>query len=170
MALALTMLIGGVQAQVKWHSIEEASTAKIGTRIYFVDFYTSWCGYCKKMDRETFTDPTVAKILNRYYYPVKFDAEGSASFTWAGRHYSNNGTRRARIHEFASGVKGFPTFRLYRSDGTAFQDIPGFYTAKDFVVVLWYFASGDCDRMPFDRYQRIFDTEIRPSMEKSLKQ
>ena len=51
------ILFGGINAQVKWHTIEEASTANIGNQLYFVDFYTSWCGYCKKMDRETFSDP-----------------------------------------------------------------------------------------------------------------
>lgn len=159
-----------LQSQVKWHSISEAAKTDIGQRIYFVDFYTTWCGYCKKMDRETFTDPTVAKILNKYYYPVKFDAEGSASFSWAGREYKPLANGRFKSHEFANGIKGFPTFRLYRPNGTPFQDIPGFYSAKEFIVILWYFASGDCDRYPFERYKTIFDSEIRPVMEKTLKQ
>ena len=129
------------QAQVKWHTIEEAATAKIEERLYFVDFYTSWCGYCKKMDRETFSDATVAKLLNQ---------------------------GRNRQHEFARGLQGYPTFVLYKADGTVLQAIPGFYSAKDFAVILWYFASGDCDKYPFERYQKIFDKEIRPTMEKAL--
>ena len=49
------------------------------------------------------------------------------------------------------------------------QIIPGFYPPQDFAVVLWYFASGDCDRYPFEQYQKIFDKEIKPTMMKQLK-
>ena len=154
--------------QVKWHTIDEAASAKIGNRLYFVDFYTSWCHFCKKMDSETFSDATVAKIMNRYYYPVKFDAEGQSAVTWFGKTYRPVNQGRNRVHEFARGVSGFPTFVLFRADGTPLQYIPGYHSAKDFVVMLWYFASGDCDKYPFERYQKIFDKDIRPEMEKQL--
>ena len=121
------------------------------------------------MDRETFSDPTVAKILNKYFYPVKFDAEGSNTFQWRGQTYRPVNQGRNRQHEFARGLQGYPTFVLYKSDGTLLQAIPGFYPAKDFIVILWYFASGDCDKYPYERYQKIFDKEIRPTMEKQLK-
>ena len=82
------MLLTGARAQqIQWHTPEEASSAKIGTRLYLFDFYTTWCGYCKKMDRETFTDPTVVAIVNKYYYPVKFNAEGDFAFQWQGDTY-----------------------------------------------------------------------------------
>lgn len=167
--IAGLVLMCGLQAQVSWHSIQDAAQAKIGAKLYFVDFYTSWCGYCKKMDRETFSDATVARILNRYYYPVKFNAEGSDTFTWFGRTYKPGRGGRSAAHEFAAGLRGYPTFVLYKVDGTVLQAIPGFYPPRDFVVVLWYFASGDCDKYPFERYQQIFDKEIRPQMEKQLK-
>ncbi len=154
-------------AQVKWHTIDEAAKAKIGAKMYFVDFYTDWCGYCKKMDRETFADPTVAKILNKYFYPVKFNAEGKKAVTWFGQTY-NPANGRNRAHDFAKGVQGYPTVVLFKSDGTAFQSIPGYVPAKDFIVILWFFASGDYERYPYERYQKIFDKEIRPVMEKSL--
>lgn len=157
------------QAQVKWHTIDEAATTKIGDRIYFVDFYTSWCGYCKKMDRETFTDPTVAKILNTYFFPIKFDAEGQQKVTWFGKTYNPVNQGRNRQHEFARGLQGYPTYVLFNADGTPLQSIPGFYSAKEFTIVLWYFASGDCNRYPFERYRQIFDKDIRPQMNKALK-
>lgn len=167
--LLLSLLLGGAHAQVEWHTIDKAASAKIGTRLYFVDFYTSWCGFCKKMDRETFNDPTVIKLLNRYFYPVKFDAEGSKAVTWFGRTYNPVNQGRNRQHEFARGLQGYPSFVLYRADGTKLQVIPGFYPPREFEIVLWYFASGDCDKYPFERYRQIFDKEIRPVMEKQLK-
>ncbi len=154
-------------AQVKWHSIDEAANAKIGTRIYLVDFYTDWCGYCKKMDRETFTDATVTQIINKYYYPVKFNAESRSAVTWFGTTYPP-ASGRHRSHGFARGIQGYPTSVLYLANGKALQAIPGFYSAKDYAIILWYFASGDYQRYPYERYQRIFDKEIRPVMEKEL--
>lgn len=169
--IAGLLLFGYVQAQtpkVQWHTIEEASSAKIGQKIYFVDFYTTWCSFCKRMDRETFTDPTVAAILNRYYYPVKFNAEGNNTVNWAGKTFRPYKTSRGTAHEFAKGLQGFPTFVLYKADQSMIQAIPGFSPARDFVIILWYFASGDCDKYPFERYKQIFDKEIRPAMEKEL--
>lgn len=162
---ALLIGAGDIDAQVKWHSIEEASTAQIGNKLYFVDFYTTRCKFCIKMDKYTFSDPTVAKILNNYYYPVKFNAESNSTFTWHGHTYKpRNGQ-----HEFASSIRGFPTFVLFRPNGTPIQQIPGFYSAKDFTIILWYFASGDCDRYSYAQYQRIFEKDIRPQMEQALK-
>lgn len=170
---AATLIFGCAAAQVNWHTIDDAAQAKIGTRIYFVDFYTSWCGWCKKMDRDTFSDPTVQKILNKYYYPVKFDAESKKNVIWNGRVYPAATSARNGLHSFTSAILGrnvgFPTYAFLRANGTLLQAVPGYFAPNDFVVVLWYFASGDCDKYPFDRYQQIFDKEIRPSMEKQLK-
>ena len=64
---------------------------------------------------------------------------------------------------------GFPTFALLKADGTLLQTIPGYYPPKDFVIILWYFASGDYQKYPFEHYSKIFDKDIRPQMEKQLK-
>ena len=60
------------EGNVKWMSFEEAvAKSKIEKRKIFIDVYTDWCGWCKVMDKSTFNDPQVAKILNEKFYPVK---------------------------------------------------------------------------------------------------
>ncbi|NLA50280.1 MAG: DUF255 domain-containing protein, partial [Bacteroidales bacterium] len=62
---------------VRWYSMEEAEKLyNKSPRPIFIDTYTDWCGWCKKMDNETFTDPVIADLLNSKFYPVKFNAEG----------------------------------------------------------------------------------------------
>ena len=169
----ISLLMGTAAAQVNWHTISDASQAKIGSRFYIVDFYTNWCGYCKKMDRQTFTDPTVAAILNKYYYPVKFNAEGSETVRWNGRVYPPAASGQNKVHVFAQATLGqrigFPSFAIFRANGTLVTVIPGFYPAKEFSAILWYFASGDNTKYSYDNYIKIFDKEIRPEMEKALK-
>lgn len=175
--MALCLFLGAAQAQnVEWKTIEQAAKVdtKNNAKLFFVDFYTSWCGWCKKMDRETFANPTVAKILNKYYIPVKFDAEGSAEFSWQGFKYSNTTTPGARpsSHPFAKKTlgqrMGFPSFGIFKSNQQQLTVVQGYQSAEDFIVILWYFASGDNTKYSFEHYQKIFNSEIRPVMNQKL--
>ncbi|MBR1798539.1 MAG: thioredoxin family protein [Bacteroidales bacterium] len=141
--------------------------------MYLVDFYTSWCGYCKKMDRQTFTDPVVSAIVNAYYYPVKFNAESEPVFSWNGVQYQMTTGGSRGVHQFAQAIlgrqMGFPSFAIFRPDRSLIQVIPGYYPPADFARLLWYFASGDYERYAYGEYVKIFDTRIRPEMMKQLK-
>jgi len=55
----------------------------------FLDIYTSWCGWCKKMDATTFKDKDIVKAMNQYYYPVKLDAEMPENITYNGHEFIN---------------------------------------------------------------------------------
>lgn len=173
----VALLCNGAFAQVKWNTIEESAKSDNSRngKLFFVDFYTSWCGWCKKMDKDTFSDKTVAKIMNTYYTPTKFDAEGDAAFSWNGVAYKGaekaaNG--RASAHPFAKAIlgqkMGFPSFAIFSADKTLITVVPGYSSAEDFTVILWYFASGDYKKYSFENYSKIFDKEIRPTMKKEL--
>ncbi len=46
--------------EIKWLSFDEASELAVKEpKMILVSVYTDWCGWCKKMDRETFTDNEV---------------------------------------------------------------------------------------------------------------
>ena len=65
--------------EIQWMSFEDAvaMTQNEGnTKKVFIDVYTDWCGWCKKMDKDTFQNPEVAKYMQENYYMVKFNAEG----------------------------------------------------------------------------------------------
>ena len=174
--LFAVMLATSASAQVNWSTMEKASQVdtKTNKKLFFVDFSTSWCGWCKKMDRETFSDPVVSAILNKYYIPVHFDAEGNASFTWNGTKYSNtqHPGQKAQTHPFTRAILGqkfgFPSFAIFNKEGGLIQILQGYQNAYDFSMVLWFFCSGDNNRYTFAEYQQIFQEEIKPVMMKKL--
>jgi thiol:disulfide interchange protein DsbD len=61
---------GSVEQQVMWRKIKtvedlqrELALAKSTERTVMLDFYADWCTYCKQMERQTFSDPTVAGLM-----------------------------------------------------------------------------------------------------------
>ncbi|SKA44189.1 Thioredoxin [Chitinophaga eiseniae] len=70
-------------------------------KMIFVDVYTEWCGPCKYMDREVFTDRRVAQKYEAPFIAYKLDAEKGEGVTLA-RKYN---------------VGAYPTFLFLNSDG-----------------------------------------------------
>jgi thioredoxin-related protein len=92
-----------------WYTWQQAvELNKKAPRKLLVDVYTDWCGWCKVMDRETFANDTIANYLNRYFYCVKFNAEGHEPLQFNGTTFSwispEKGGGRNGIHEFAYGL------------------------------------------------------------------
>ena len=66
-------------------TMDEALAAqKIKAQKIIVDVYTSWCGPCKLLDKNTFGNAEISSFINQNYYPVKFNAEGreGGEFQW----------------------------------------------------------------------------------------
>jgi len=74
----------------------------------FLDVYTSWCGPCKKMDASTFKKPTVIEAMNKYYYPVKFNAEQPEPITYNDHTFINPNPNppkgRRGVHQLAASI------------------------------------------------------------------
>ena len=68
----------------------------------FIDFYTSWCGWCKVMDRNTFEDSIVAKLMMKDFYCVKFDAERRDTIHFLNRDWVFVPGGRSGYHELAA--------------------------------------------------------------------
>jgi len=153
---------------VKWYTIQEAEKLfKQSPRPFFIDTYTDWCGWCKKMDKETFTNPVISDILNNKYYPVKFDAEGSQSITFFGTTFINDG-KSGKAHQLAvallQGQLSYPTvvFLTPNSDGKlAATPVPGFKEAKEMEVILGFFADKNYETKKFEDFQKTFAGKVK---------
>ncbi|MBP5473191.1 MAG: DUF255 domain-containing protein, partial [Bacteroidales bacterium] len=101
------------QENVKWYTIEEAEKLmNEAPKPLFIDTYTDWCGWCKRMDSETFSHEVIANILNNDFYAVKFDAETKDEVTFLGQKFVNDGSA-GKAHQLAitllQGNLAYPT-------------------------------------------------------------
>ncbi|MCP4311838.1 MAG: DUF255 domain-containing protein [Bacteroidetes bacterium] len=146
------------QEGVKWHSLEEALalTAK-EPRILVIDVYTDWCGWCKRMDAATFSDPEVAASLNKDFYPVKLNAEGKEDIVLGDRTYKFVDNGRRGYHELAAivtkGRLSYPTISYVDEKGRVLNAAPGYQGPDQFKVFLSYYREDAYKTTSWEEYR-----------------
>lgn len=74
--LASTSFVFAQGINFKHISYEEAvELANQENKLLFLDFYTEWCGPCKKLTAQSFPDEKVGAHYNQKYISIKLDAE-----------------------------------------------------------------------------------------------
>lgn len=101
--------------EIDWMSWEEAMEAsEKDPKKLFIDLYTDWCGWCKKMDKTTFRDQRIVKLINENFYPVKLDAERRKPIEYQGQTLEYVASGRRGVHELAysllDGNLGYPAY------------------------------------------------------------
>ncbi|MBY0536664.1 MAG: DUF255 domain-containing protein [Chitinophagaceae bacterium] len=143
----------------QWMTLAMAEDSlKVAKRPVLIDLYTDWCGWCKVMDKKTYSNKNVAAYIASKFYAVKVNAESRTAFTWMGKSYNYN--ERYRTNDFAmfltQGQLSYPTTVIIPTDGSEPQAIPGYLETKDFELILTYFGEGHYGKIPFQQYQQQF--------------
>lgn len=145
--LFTVLLVGSFVAnaqEIKWMTVDEALAAQKKTpKPIFMDVYTDWCGPCKMLDKNTFSDPEFVKYVSTNYYAVKFNAEGNSTVNYKGKQYGNpsfDASRRGRnsVHEFSSllQVRAYPSMFILDAKGEVKSPIIGYYSAEQLLPLI----------------------------------
>ncbi len=119
--------------------------AKEQNKVVIVDVYTDWCGWCKKMDKDTYSNGDIKDLINDNFIYLKLDAESSEKHSYNGKTYTS-----ADLAYYFQ-VDGFPSHVFLDPDGNVIEfkynkfkmnNLPGYYGAKDFKKILEYFMEG----------------------------
>lgn len=149
------------KVHIQWLTVAEAAEKmKTQKRKIFVDVYTDWCGWCKKMEQTTFEDKAVVKYISENYYAVRFDAEQKEDIVWNGKTYKFKSVGNRGYHELAAewmgGRMSYPTTVYIEDDYSLIQAIPGFLEADKFEAILNYFGSNAHKKTPWESYEKNF--------------
>lgn len=121
--------------ELKWYHWNEGyEKALKEDKIVLVDAYTDWCGWCKRMDKDTYSDSAVIAKINKYFIPIKFNPEIPDSSYRIGDQTYTNGQLYSMLTRGES--TGFPTtYYIYPKKMGIFID-PGYHAPKDFLNIL----------------------------------
>ncbi|NND16311.1 MAG: DUF255 domain-containing protein [Eudoraea sp.] len=136
-----------VQAQqVQWISWDQASEiVATGTdKKVFVDVYTDWCGWCKRMDKDTFQNAEVAKYMTENFLMVKLDGEAKENIDYKGRTFKFVASGRRGYHELAAtimrGRLSYPTVVFLDEKMNLITPVPGYQKPEPFLNIARYFG------------------------------
>lgn len=122
----------------------------------FIDIYTDWCGWCKKMEMETFQQPQIAKYLAEHFYPVKLNAEQRADIIFNQQTFKYIAQGNRGYHELAAalldGKMSYPTVVFLNDKYELMQRIPGYLDVPTFNCIIHYLAEEKYVNTPWADY------------------
>ena len=121
--LGFLALTTGTFAEVEWgHDYDAAlEAAKKDKKLVMVDLYTDWCGWCKKLDKDTFSDKDVEARVTKEFVAVKVNPEKSQQNAKLAKDF---------------GTTGFPHIVFVDANGKKVSEIDGYLPAAQFLEQL----------------------------------
>jgi len=118
--------------QINWIDFDKAQKqGETQSQKFFLYFYADWCGYCRKLEKTTFSDKTVANYINNNFIPVRINSE--------------------RMPKVAAryGVQSFPDMRFLTPKGENIARWPGYIEAEQLLPLLKYIQTDSYLKMNY---------------------
>lgn len=166
MLIALISVPTLAQDKIKWMSFEEAvERSHKKSKHIFIDVYTDWCGWCKRMDATTFTDPVIVDLMNKHFYAVKLDAERKDTVYFQDNAFVNtNPAGRRSSHQLAQallkGKMSYPSFVFLNSKAEWLTVVNGYVKPPDLEKVLTYFGENIYESKTWEQFTATFVSNI----------
>ena len=97
-----------------------------------IDFTASWCGWCRRMEKDTFTDKKVIEYMGETFIAIKVWGDAATPTTHDGEKMTEKDLARL----FA--VRGYPTFWFLESNGSRIGPVSGYKKPNQFLPLIEY--------------------------------
>ena len=137
-----------------WRSFEDAiAAAQTDGDLVLIHSYAVWCGWCRRLDADTYTDDAVQAYLADHFEVTRLDTESNEAINFFG------GDVEMRELAAALGVSSTPTTVFFNSEGQYITKAPSYWPPDQFVLVLRYVREGAYEMMPFPDYVAMIEAE-----------
>lgn len=133
--------VEGDAVAIEWLDFETAiDRNKEEKKLIFIDMYTEWCGWCKKMDASTFKDPSVINYIDQNFYAVKLNPETETAIAYKEVLYEQKVYGGKKMNELAVNLMGgkisFPSFVILNKREVKRGVIGGYQTNNQLLSAL----------------------------------
>lgn len=136
--------VAKVNGGIEWISFEQAVFLNdMKPKKIFIDVYTDWCGWCKRMDAGTFKDSLISKYIGDNYYAVKLNAETKDTIRFRDKVFVFKPEMKANelAISLLSGKMGYPSFVLMDEKYGILQPLSGYQTTEELLPLLKFYGS-----------------------------
>jgi len=140
---------------IEWMSFEQAVfRSDMQPKKIFIDVYTDWCGWCKRMDAGTFKDSLITSYLGDNYYAVKLNAETKDTIRFRDKVFVFKPEFKANelAVSLLNGKMGYPSFVIMDDKYTLLQPLSGYQTTEELLPVLKFYGTDAYKTMKFEEY------------------
>jgi len=161
--LAVLLLLAAVPAAAQsaaeypedspnWLAMGDAvASAQNDGDIVLIHAYTTWCGWCRELDANTYTDDAVQAYLAEHFEVTRLDIESPESINFFG------GQVPMRELGEALDVRSTPTTVFMDSDGSYLTNAPSYMPPERFILVLRYVQERAFEMMGFSAYAEMIE-------------
>ena len=155
-------------------SLDEVREAqKTNPKNVLIDVYTNWCGPCKLMDRNTFSNTDIIRIINENYYAIKFNAEGNDTVTFMDKVFTNPNfdsaktQKRNSSHQLTQflGINAYPSTLFFDSEMNYLTPVKGYLNPKQIEIYLLLFKDDTYKNVKsqsdFDNFVKNFKSQVK---------
>ena len=151
--------------EIKWLSFEEAMELhEENPKKLLVDLYTDWCGWCKVMDKKTYSKVEIANYINENFYPVKFNAEQKQEVEFNGHTFKFIPSGRRGYHQLAAALTNnklsYPTTVFMDEELRIIQPIAGYLKPEQMEPILLYIGDDHFKTTKWDEFNRTNKTSL----------
>ncbi len=142
---------------INWIDFEEAvKLSEKKNKPIFIDVYTNWCGWCKVMDKKTFSQPEIIDYINKNYYAVKLNAERKDTINFKGKEYVFVKSGRRGYHQLAAILLhkrlSYPTVVFLVDNSSLVFPHIGYQPPDKLSVLLKYYIEEDYKKTDINTY------------------
>ena len=142
---------GVLDQPMEWPTFDDAVTAAQSTgKIMLIDIYAPWCGWCRRMQQEVYTDGALVGYVQDHFAYGRLNLDDAET-----RHSFLGQDLTSQELGYALGAQGTPTTVFLTSEGEYITRCPGYWNLESFTKAVQFVATGAWEHQSFSEFSRL---------------